>query len=907
MTKKITSLFIACLSFFVASAQLQSNGVSIKDDMKRVYFEPNSPKRSIQNPTSCKVDTVEFPRYHGTAYYTINVSQGRSLGQLYSCPKPITLTGFTFYAFAFTNPPSYKTMNIICNVYKAGPDSLPTGSPLRSDTITIDTTFGGGLLSKIEKHASWTAITLDSNYIITVETDSSTVTAGVVTNSYQNRDGQRYNLNCGSISGLWYNGRNLNIGGVPFDADILLHPHVKYNFGTDFVIQSQCYNFNDTVRFINQSKSNFCGSRMYNRYLNFGNTSYEYLCHQWNTGNFFGNQYSIDNKVKYTTKDNYQIRLISRVYGYRGNNAGCVDTTIKQLYFKPNLPGISGSTNICAGDTLKINAVTSDPNVNFNWFRASAPNVLINTTSSFVPGPLYTSDTFLVRATNNGCLSSLRTVTVATNSYPQTLSVLNDSVCAGSKANLKAVSDVGNVRWYTQSNGGVPFYTGTVFQTNLLNKDTSFYVEAINGQCIMTPRVKVEALVGANFAPQAPLMSNDTSVCLSGSGNIVFTANAGSGLTVRWFSNASGGTPINTGNSYTYIPNKREVISFYADAFNGVCGSTREAVTLSVEDFPGISQTFNDTVCLGDSAHLSLTLPFGEADWYDDATNGQLVYSGMKNTFLPNANVELFVQTRSAQCKSPYRTPIQAIVNNFPSFTKLWGDTICAKNTAKLTAVLGGPGNIEWFETDTGSEVLSNNAQYTTQVLNGSKKYFVSTNYEGCQGPRVEVQPTVKPVPFSGFSFEVLTFQQVKVSPINSAGSKVFWDFDDGFTSTQNTVTHRYDVPDIYNIKLVLTSNLNQCKDSTIIPVSVTESGLAFKSKLPQFSMYPNPASEQLNLVLNENSANANIQIYNLTGALVLETQADEQAKSQINVSGLQAGVYIVKVNNYQASVFIKQ
>jgi hypothetical protein len=907
MTKKITSLFIACFSVFVASAQLQSSGVSITDDMNKVFFEPNSPKRSIQNPKSCKVDTVEFPRYHGTAYYTINVSQGRSLGQLYSCPQPITLTGFTFYAFVASVPPSPKKMNLICNVYNAGSDSLPTGSPLRSDTITIDSTFGGGLLSKIEKHASWQAITLNSNYIITVETDSTSLSAGVVTNSYQNRDGQRFNLNCGSISGLWYNGRNLNIGGVPFDADILLHPHVKYNFGTDFVIQSQCYNFNDTVRFINQSKSNMCGSRMYNRYLNFGATSYEYLCHQWNTGNFFGNQYSIDNKVKYTTKDNYQIRLISTVYGYRGNNSGCVDTTIKQLNFKPNLPGISGSTNICAGDTLKITALTSDPNVNFNWYNAKAPNVLINNTASFNPGPLYASDTFLVRITNNGCVSSLRTVTVATNSYPQTLSVLNDSVCAGSKANLKAVADIGTINWFTQSTGGTPFFTGTVYQTKLLNKDTTFYVEANNGQCVMSPRVKVEALVGANFAPQAPLMSNDTSICLSGSSTVVFNANAGSGLTVRWFSNASGGTPINIGNMYTYVPSKREVISFYADAFNGVCGSSREPVTLTVDDFPTISKIFNDTICLGDSAHLSLTLPFGKADWYDDATNGQLVFTGLKNTFLPNADAEFFIQTRSGQCESPFRTPVHVLVNNFPGFKKLWGDTICAKNTAKLTAVLDGPGDVIWYEFDTGSTVLSNNLQYTTQILNGSKKYFASTKNEGCFGPRIEVQPTVKSVPFSGFSFEVLTFQQVKVSPINSVGSRVFWDFDDGFTSTQNTVTHRYDVPDIYNIKLVLTSNLNQCKDSTIIPVSVTESGLAFKTSLPTFSMYPNPVTEQLNLILNDNSANASIQIYNLTGALVLETQADEFAKCQINLSNLQAGVYVVKVNNYQASVFIKQ
>ena len=62
----------------------------------------------------------------------------------------------------------------------------------------------------------WAPITMDSAYILTVETDSANLTAGVVTNNYANGDGDRENLNCGAISGLWYNGRNLNVNGTPF-------------------------------------------------------------------------------------------------------------------------------------------------------------------------------------------------------------------------------------------------------------------------------------------------------------------------------------------------------------------------------------------------------------------------------------------------------------------------------------------------------------------------------------------------------------------------------------------------------------------------------------------------------------------------------------------------------------------
>src|SRR5690606_20122837 len=207
-------------------------------------------------------------------------------------------------------------------------------------------------------------------------------------------------------------------------------------------------------------------------------------------------------------------------------------------------------------------------------------------------GPILKNDTFLIRTNNNGCISGARTVIVNATPYPQSLTVQNDSVCAGSKANLKASSDIGSIRWFKQSNGGIPFYTGDIYQTNLLNSDTFFFVEALNGQCVMSPRVRVDALVGSSFAPAPPTMSSDTVICLSSSNTMMFTALAGSGLSVRWFNSASGGSPITLGNNFTYVPNKREVKTFYADAFNGVCGSTRESVTLTVEDFPMVSNAF---------------------------------------------------------------------------------------------------------------------------------------------------------------------------------------------------------------------------------------------------------------------------------------------------------------------------
>lgn len=904
MIKNYFSFLCIFLLSLTVGAQIKPAGVSIMDDMQKIGQNSSVTKRSIQNPKTCTVDTSEYPRYKATNLVTISIAKGRSLGQLYSCPKPVSITGFTFYAFVLPVHKTSKSMQVYCRLYKAGPDSLPSGSPLRSDTLSIDSTLGAGLLSVIEKHANWQSITLDSNYIITVETNDDSLSAGVVTNNYQYRDGEGMNLNCGSISGLWYNGRNLNVGGLPFDCDILLHPHVQYNFGTDFSIKNNCYNINDSIKFGNAAPFNISGSKMYNRYLNY---NLGYFCHLWDLGNFSGQQYTVDNKVKYSVKKNYNVRLISTVYGYRGPMMnGCTDTTIKEILFKPDIPTFQGLVNVCIGDTASFTAVSNDTGLVFEWLATPSSQTPFHTGKVYRKFPVSKNDTFYLRANNKGCLSGLRTVIIKANAYPTSLNVLNDSVCAGSKANLKAQSNIGTINWYTSANGGLPFFNGEVYQTGILNKDTSFWVQAGNNGCNMSPRVKVSALVGSNFAPSAPVVSNDTTVCLASGNVLTLNATAGTGLTVRWFNAASGGSSIHTGNNFNFLPVKREIKTFYADAFNGVCGSTRVPINITVEDYPSISNIVNQAVCKGDSSRISFSLPYGDAYWYDAASGGMLLNGGQSYVSLEVASTDYFIETVSSVCVNPVRTKITAVVNQAPAVIKLWGDTICAKNKATLKTVLGGPGVMEWFDSDTSSAVLGTGNFFQTPVLNGNRKYYARPVYAGCTGQRVSVQPLVKPAPFSGFSFEVLTWQQVRVSPINAGGASIKWYFGDGNTSNNSDVTHRYQNTGTYQIKLVLTSLSTGCKDSTIVTVQIDPSSINGVQYSSGLSVYPNPAGDFLNVHPNETVfEDSKVYIYSISGAMVL--CIENVSGTPIDISSLEPGIYLIKTGTFKPVLFLKQ
>lgn len=71
------------------------------------------------------------------------------------------------------------------------------------------------------------------------------------------------------------------------------------------------------------------------------------------------------------------------------------------------------------------------------------------------------------------------------------------------------------------------------------------------------------------------------------------------------------------------------------------------------------------------------------------------------------------------------------------------------------------------------------------------------------------------------------------------------------------------------------------------------------------FSLYPNPATDRLNVSFNE-SMYTTYQIYDLTGREIISGTINGKNNIQINVGSLQTGTYLLKVNNITKK-FIKQ
>lgn len=872
--------FLLCVS---AQAQLQPINEKIIDNLPQ--FSSNPIYRS-STPVVCGQDTSEYPRLKATAFTGISFRNKNSVGQFFGAPQDITVHGFTFYAWMSDVNRNLK-VKLVCKVFKAGLDSLPKGLALRTDTLTVDSTFGGGLLSVLEKHVSFkTPVTLDSNYVIVVE-NIDTGNCSIVTNSYTAGNGQGENLNSATISGIWFNGRNLNIGGVPFDADFQLYPHVTYSYKNDFTIKDQCYNSFDSVKFINDYKNTVVGSKYYNRYIYYG---YDRFCFRWyNDINSFSSYGSVDGGTKYATRDNYDVRLISTLYHYRLGFGRCIDTTDKTAYYKPFAPIPKGDKTICNGDSLGL-SISQYKSEIYKWYNAIADKDSFMEGTEYSKNPATESDTFYISATNNNCISGRNFIEVKVNDYPTITKVKNDSICSGANANLEVKTD-GIVKWYNDSLGGSSFFTGGIYISGPYTTDKDFFVEVSNGNCIVKGRTKVSVLVDANFAPSAPTVSNDTTICLLGSNSIKLSAS--SSASIRWFNVASGGSAIVNGNDYTFTPNKKGVYTFYADAWNGVCGSSRIPVKVTVNDYATPTNITGAEICKGNDTFLSANFSHGQLYWFQDTTAPFIGVGSQLIISQAMASDTFYIRTVDQGCNSPAFWPAFLTVNEAKPALITSNPVICAQSNTTLEASVSA-GVISWFGDTTASSLQTGNS-FTTPVLFGNTKFFSQTSNKGCTSSFTPVPVTVNPKPTAGFTYSV-SEQAVSFDAITNNITSFEWDLGDGTVKTGAKFTHTYGSKAIYKVVLIVT-NASGCKDTSNLEINVGRVSVKdVKEHDFQLQVYPNPSPGNL-LTLKTEIPISQMEILDLQGRKVFESLSLNHLEVNLNIN-LKAGTYLVIVKN---------
>jgi hypothetical protein len=179
-----------------------------------------------------------------------------------------------------------------------------------------------------------------------------------------------------------------------------------------------------------------------------------------------------------------------------------------------------------------------------------------------------------------------------------------------------------------------------------LAASTTYYVEVTNGTCT-SARTPITATI---YTAVSVLSTTPASRC--DAGTLTLSATTQSFGTLNWYANASGGTLLATGSSFT-TPTISVSTTYYVEATNGDCTTSKVAVTASISPTAAPTGFANQTFCAGETVGL-ISVTGSNIVWYDAPSSGNVIPPG---TALVSGTTYYASQTVTS-CESPTRLAV---------------------------------------------------------------------------------------------------------------------------------------------------------------------------------------------------------------------------------------------------------
>lgn len=223
------------------------------------------------------------------------------------------------------------------------------------------------------------------------------------------------------------------------------------------------------------------------------------------------------------------------------------------------------------------------------------------------------------------------------------------------------------------------------------------------------------------------ITSHTDSPAVCGSGSVTLQVQSDSG-TVYWYTDATGGSPIATGNSYT-TPVISSPATYYASAYDAMCTTAqRVAVQANVTGIPTVTAV-NTTVnqCGGNNATIEATTTGGTVYWYDSPTATVPLATGATYTVpVLTADTTYYAEASNNGCVSAGRVAVNVVV--VPDATVTDPDNFvkyfCEGTSVTLAPVVTGAAGYVWSTGETAPAI---------QVTEGGTYDVVVQNTNGCE------------------------------------------------------------------------------------------------------------------------------------------------------------------------------
>ncbi len=430
------------------------------------------------------------------------------------------------------------------------------------------------------------------------------------------------------------------------------------------------------------------------------------------------------------------------------SSTGCVSATrtavTATVNAAPSAPTGTGAVR-CGTGTVGLSATGTGT---IKWYDASTGGTLLGSGNNFTTPSISTTTIYYALDSNNvpSCVSATRTAVTATvNAVPSAPTGTSAARCGTGTVGLSA-SGTGTIKWYNASTGGTLLSSGNSYTTPSISATTIYYaLDSINATgCVSATRTAVTATV--NAVPSAP---TGTSAARCGTGTVGLSA-SGTG-TIKWYDASTGGTLLNSGNSYTTPSISSTTIYYALDSIvaTGCISATRTAVTATVNAVPSAPTGTSAARCGTGTVGLSAS-GTGTIRWYNALTGGTLLSSGNSYTTPSISATTIYYALDSINatgCVSASRTAVTATVNAVSSAPTGTSASRCGTGTVGLSA--SGTGTIKWYNASTGGTLLTSGNSYTTPSISSTTIYYVldSNVATGCTSTRTAVTATINTVP----------------------------------------------------------------------------------------------------------------------------------------------------------------
>ena len=418
-------------------------------------------------------------------------------------------------------------------------------------------------------------------------------------------------------------------------------------------------------------------------------------------------------------------------YYIQADNVTCTSNRVAinaNILTLPNNP-VTVSGSHCGSGTVLLNATAS---TSIEWYDAPSGGNFLGNGNSFTTPVIFSTTTYYALANNGSCKSG-RVSALATIASPPADPVTASNSRCGTGTVVLTATGSSTIKWYDAASGGTQVGSGATFTTPSISTTKTYYAFVDNG-CVGN---RVPAIATINSIPPNPV-TLPANRC--GSGTLTLSASATN--PIKWYSAATGGSSISTGNNFI-TPVISSTTTYYAAADNG-CSSSRVQAIATINAIPATPTTVSAARCSTGTVFLNATSS-NPMEWYDAASGGNQVATGNSfTTPVLSSTKTYYVLSNNGICISN-RIPAVATIKTIPSNPVTTSSEKCGDGTLVLTAISTEP--VKWYDAlSGGNQVGSGNTFITPFILTTTTFYALADNGP-CKSERIPAVAIINEMP----------------------------------------------------------------------------------------------------------------------------------------------------------------